>query len=321
MSDILWYSYAPVDTVLVRGAEEDSTSLMAKFPPPAHTICGAIRTAYLKRHKISLHDYLARNADQQVYADIGEPSGEAPFSVLGPVFEKAGDAFLPAPAHWYRIKPEKKDEKSNHKSSQYFSDTIFTLDRIEKIPGVEFSKQIHVWPKNAKGIVNSLSGLWIRASDFSRAQKGEQVELYQPAFFFIKEKRVGVALLDDRRAREGRLYSFSHFRLQPGVALLFGIDRQGILDDECVLSLGAEQRFGVCRKKEFTLDCQGTRGELYMALSHIPCTDESREALVCCEKIEYMGGWDLAKGFHKPMRGYYAPGSIFSKNIQNTIAI
>jgi CRISPR-associated protein Cmr3 len=318
MSDIVWYSYDPVDTVLVRGAEEDTTSLMAKFPPPAHTICGAIRTAYLKRHKIAFHDYLARSADQQVYADIGEPSGEAPFSVLGLVFEKDGDAFLPAPAHWYIIK---KEDEIDQKYKKHFSDTIFALDRIEKIKGLESSAQLHVWPKNANGIIESLNGMWIRSSDFSRAQKGEEIELYSPAFFFIKEKRVGVALLDDRRVREGRLYSFSHFRLQPGVALLFGIDRQGILDDECMLSLGAEQRFGVCKKRNFTLDCRGTRGELYMALSHIPCTDESREALVCCEKIEYMGGWDLAKGFHKPMRGYYAPGSIFSKNIQNTIAI
>lgn len=317
MNEIIWYTYTPTDTILVRGADEESSSLMSKFPPPAHTLSGAIRTAYLKQQNISFHDYIRGKAEAWVYKDIGKPSQEPPFSILGPLFEKDGEVFLPAPAHWYRLKNDMKDKSEN----SCFFDCCYAMERIGPIENIYSSRPIHVWAQGINGTIETLGSTWIRLAEVGKVNTKEELSIFKPSYFFNKEQRVGVALHDDRRVHNGRLYAFAHYRLVPGISLLFGLNRQGILEDECILNLGAERRFGLCRKINLTLDLHSKSNSLFMALSYIPCTEESNAALVCSEKIDYIGGWDLAKGFHKPMQGFYPAGTIFSRHIPNTIEI
>jgi len=56
-----WYSFLPQDTLFFRGAEpavmgENHTASVI-FPPPAHTIQGALRTAVLREYDLHPADY------------------------------------------------------------------------------------------------------------------------------------------------------------------------------------------------------------------------------------------------------------------------
>ena len=56
-----WYKFFPVDTLYFKGADpmvmgENHTASYI-FPPPAHTISGALRTAVLLQNGVSIKDY------------------------------------------------------------------------------------------------------------------------------------------------------------------------------------------------------------------------------------------------------------------------
>ena len=44
---------------------------------------------------------------------------------------------------------------------------------------------------------------------------------------------------------------------------------------------------------------------------------ETNDAAVATGKIQYLGGWDMKKGFHKPMKGYFPAGSVFNKKLND----
>ena len=54
-----WYKFNPVDTLFFRGAEPmimgENHTVSHVFPPPAHTLSGALRTAVLIQNGISLN--------------------------------------------------------------------------------------------------------------------------------------------------------------------------------------------------------------------------------------------------------------------------
>jgi CRISPR-associated protein Cmr3 len=54
-----------------------------------------------------------------------------------------------------------------------------------------------------------------------------------------------------------------------------------------------------------------------LSLSIIEGTDEANHAVVATGKIQYLGGWDLHKGFHKPMRGFFPAGTVYNKKLNN----
>jgi CRISPR-associated protein Cmr3 len=83
-----------------------------------------------------------------------------------------------------------------------------------------------------------------------------------------------------------------------------------------LLSLGGEKRFGRLDQMP-GVDLPKGRENLFLALSPVPASEENYHTLFAGGKIFYRGGWDLAKRFHKPMRGYYPAGSVFKQNINN----
>ncbi|HOV63868.1 MAG TPA: type III-B CRISPR module-associated Cmr3 family protein, partial [Spirochaetia bacterium] len=54
---------------------------------------------------------------------------------------------------------------------------------------------------------------------------------------------------------------------------------------------------------------------LYLSLSPIEAHAETNNTVVATGKIQYVGGWDLRIGFHKPMKGYFPAGSVFSRAV------
>lgn len=326
MSSITWYTYKPIDTILVRGAEDDSSSNITIFPPPAQTIAGAVRTAFLKEHGINISEYLNSKAEKEVYDTIGKPGNQTPFSTVGPLFEKDGSVFVPVPSSWFYEKRETEDSDNDT-----FSIDAKTIIRARKITKIELknnriysSKPIRVWPEKLENSIEPLSEYFISIKDLNLTQTKGNITFYKSGFFYCKEERVGVALYDNRSTREGKLYGFSHFRLNNQVRLLFGLTHDNILSDKGYLKIGAEQRFGLYEQfnnEQLNNIYESKNGVSYLALSYIPCSPENQQKVLAFDRIAYFGGWDLAKGFHKPMQAYYPPGSVFAEVIENTIPI
>ncbi|HQO40943.1 MAG TPA: type III-B CRISPR module-associated Cmr3 family protein [Spirochaetota bacterium] len=325
-----WYSFNPGDTLFFRGAEpmtlgaDHSASLM--FPPSADTIAGALRTAVIAASGTGFEDYAAGKAADSIYNAVGKAGSESPFTVAGPLFMFNGKVFIPVPHSWYALKEQKENAESNKEGKPAKikimkpSDTGNTGLVVTKTGGE------NRWVKIQKGDLDTLEGFWIAASDLSAGE----AEVYPVSAFFSGERRTGIALgkkdktsglvEESREVREGHLYSFVHARLKPGVTIIFGTETELPLPEKFILKLGGEQRFGLCESIKAPELKQGNGSSGYMALSIVP--GDNNTEVIASGKIKYIGGWDMHKRFHKPMRGYYPAGAVFkTKTSENMIAL
>jgi len=326
MSNI-WYTYKPVDTILVLGADDDTSSAFSIFPPPASTLLGALRAAYLFQHGIDFVDYKKNRVDQSIYNTIGKASEQPPFEVLGPLFLKDTQIFVPCPAGWFFNDEKENTDEDKINKIELEKDNIIPLQSFsqEQFKNIYASKPIKVWPAKYCDKMKPMADKYITLDDLLNFKNKNKINLYSQNCFFTKESRVGVALYDNRTTREGKLYSFSHYRLVGNTALLFAITQDIGLGSEGIMKVGAEQRFGKYTKFANTILEQSEQNErnktaYYMSLSYNQCIG-NKENIIAFERIAYFGGWDLAKGFHKPMTAYYPPGSLFSKKLTNTISL
>lgn len=310
-----WYSFNPVDTLFFKGAEpmnmgEHHTASYV-FPPPAHTISGALRTAVLLQHGISFEDYGRGNGSQNILEAIGRAGEDAPFTVLGPLLTKGDELYIPAPCNWFA--EERDDDERNEEVTVFRGRMIETTIIKTEHPRI-------CWAKGEKRDLVSLGGKWIKGTDLNSHK--EAIQVLSTADFFAVEQRTGIALHRNRKIREGHLYSFNHARLKQGVTITFGVDKTLPLAEEGTLSLGAEQRFGSYKRmSDLPLKLE-EQSAFYMALSVIEGTEEVNNAVVATGKIQYFGGWDLKRGFHKPMKGFFPAGTVCTKKIKcNFIAI
>jgi CRISPR-associated protein Cmr3 len=302
-----WYSFEPADTLFFRGAEPmnigENHTATANFPPPARTLEGALRTAILKQNRISIDHYYDNSIDGELLNIIGPADKQAGFSVIGPLFERNETIYVPAPYSWYFDKDDGKKEKVK-----------IYKNRLIKTSLIKTSLKNLIWAKGEQGELETLGGKWISLSD-----------LYsQNNFLFIKkidcfynvENRTGIALDSNRSVRASHLYSFSHARLNKNVQLIFGMDKNLPISDNGVLNLGAEQRFGLYSKIPDIDFNKGSSG-LFMSISQTAGTEQANESVIATGKIQYQGGWDMKKGFHKPMTGFFPPGSVFNDKIND----
>ncbi|SEM58671.1 CRISPR-associated protein Cmr3 [Syntrophus gentianae] len=306
-----WYSFTPQDTLYFRGAEpanmgESHTSSMT-FPPPAHTIAGALRTAAIIQNGIAFEDYKIGKCPQEITKCIGKAGEASPFSILGPFFREEDTVWFPCPFLWFSEKKEKEDSKAGLRKI-IISSPVQTSTLIKTSNGPNL-----FWAKGKN--LETLGGYWVSADELFASTKEKNIRRSRD--LFVSETHTGIALdvKDKRRtARKGHLYSFVHARLCKGVRLVFGVTARLPMKDSGVLKLGAEQRFGEYRRIDNISLPQGTSG-LFMTTSILAGNKVANQHCVATGRIQYFGGWDLHIGFHKPMRGYFPAGSVFNKKI------
>lgn len=302
-----WYSFEPADTLFFKGAEPmnigENHTATANFPPPARTLEGALRITILKQNKISVDQYYDNNIDGELLDIIGPADKQAGFSVIGPLFERNETIYVPAPYSWYFDKDDGKKEKVKIYKS-----------RLIKTSLIKTSLKNIFWAKGKKGALETLGGKWISLSDlYSQNNIVFRKEIND---FYHVENRTGIALDSNRSVRIHHLYSFSHARLNKNIKLIFGLDKYLPISDNGVLNLGAEQRFGLYSKMPDINFNMGSSG-LFMSISQTAGTGQANESVVATGKIQYQGGWDMKKGFHKPMTGFFPPGSVFNDKLND----
>jgi CRISPR-associated protein Cmr3 len=310
---MIWYKFTPVDTLFFRGAEPmnlgENHTASHVFPPPAHTLSGALRTAVLVQNAISFESYGHGSASAEIYAAIGQAGGPAPFDIMGPLFMQGKSIYLPAPYSWFK---EKDVEKGESAEKVKVVKGRFLKSRLLKSETSEF-----IWAKGGNTEMVSLGGMWIKKSHLQSDETS--IEVKRGADFFENEPRTGIALERNRRVRDGHLYSFNHARLKNDVCLVFGVDAALPIANSGVLKVGAEQRFGWYESLDTEKADMGfsDNGKFYMSLSIAEGTEPANASVVATGRILYFGGWDLKKGFHKPMKGFFPAGTIFNKKIND----
>ncbi len=325
MSDVNWYLYRSVDTLYFRDAlpmmqgENHTAGLI--FPPMPQTVVGALRTFLFQQNGFD---------DAKLNETIGAKGEKAKFELIGPFFEKNGDYFVPLPYLCFEKKENgKKDEKCENKVESNWK-KIRVAESLDNF-GEDIKRQIFsphrdklFWVKNAENLKSVGGKYWINFKDWSKIKFGTTVELevYQTTDFYTMESRTGIARSVNRTVREGHLYTFTHVRLNEGVRICFGINKDIGLPDVFPLKLGAEQRFGraesVQIKENILISLQDKEG--YKMLLGASVYDENM-SIVATGKLKSIGGWDMYKKFHKSMRRFLPAGSIVSNKTFNTIDI
>ena len=232
--------------------------------------------------------------------------------MAGPLLSKNGKYYIPAPFSWFYPKSDDKDINNAE---------VMNVEKIYKSQNTS-SSLIRIpaelqWIKSEHSEIISAGGMWVDADELRGTHRN--IELLSPSAFFVSEERTGIAL-SGRSVREGHLYTMNHIRLKENVEIVFAVDSELPLDDSGVLKLGGEQRFGRYNTIDSVLEFSDS-GNRFLSLSPIKAQGNS-EYMLATGKIQYIGGWDMNKGFHKDMVGYYPAGSVFNKKIDaNCIGI
>jgi len=308
-----WYDFTPQDTLFFRGAEpavmgESHTASMI-FPPPAHTIAGAMRTAVLAQHGIDYKQYNAGGVPPEhdaVISIVGKSGDESPFSIVGPFFRRDGTIWVPCPCIWFSAKKEKASRKRKIAISAPIGKTaLLKTAAMENL----------YWAKGRE--LESLGGSWVCLDEL--CSRSEEKTILENGDFFTSEIHTGIALdvqNSRRTARKSHLYSFVHARLHEGVSLAFGVTQKLPLPERGILKLGAEQRFGEYRQLR-KMELPKGNSKLFMTLSTLPADEQANQHCIASGRPHYYGGWDLHRRFHKPMKGYFPAGSVFQKQIND----
>ncbi|MBF0101675.1 MAG: hypothetical protein HQK77_12285 [Desulfobacterales bacterium] len=304
-----WYQFEPVDTLYFRGAEPmnlgENHTTSHVFPPPAQTLSGALRTSVLMQQSISIEAYAKGKAPKEIYDAIGKGGERAPFDLIGPFFLDK-EIYIPAPYSWFM----EKNSSDNKNDKLEIVKGKFLQSRLLKSEKPDF-----IWAKAKNQEMVSLGGMWIQHQDLYSDKTSIVVKKSEA--FFENEPRTGIALEKNRKVREGHLYSFNHARLKKEVSIIFGTNKTLPIQDQGVLKIGAEQRFGWYKKLTGqTIQFNGT-GNFFVSLSIMEGSEDVNRSVVATGKILYFGGWDLHTGFHKPMKGFFPAGSVFNKKINN----
>jgi len=321
---IYWYSLTPLDTIFCKSAGPmvmgENHSAQSIFPPPAETFSGAFRTAVLKQNNIEIKDYIKNNVKPEITEFIGKAGEKPNFEIAGILFIKDSKLFVPAPFSWFAEKSELGKNKDDFETCLDKDVKIYKSNKISS-PLVKVSSGSSFYcAKGDIGELTSIGGKWVLYKDLK--SKKENLDLYSPNYFYESEIRTGIALSGKSRAvRESHLYSFTHSRLKNGfkMAAAINYDKTPLLQDQGILKAGGEQR--LCRYEKIETDFlfnENSTGK-FMSLCPVKINKNIEDKLISTGKILYTGGWDLKKGFHKPMSPFYPAGTVFSENINNTL--
>jgi CRISPR-associated protein Cmr3 len=311
----VWYEFKPVDTLFFKGAEtfdkgSDHVS-SAVFPPAPETLKGAIRTTYLVQNGISFKAYNADEFDDEtVITAIGKHDGEPSWNIIGPLIKKREKIYVPAPYSWFVDK--KEFNKCNKKE--------FTIQKAKNIKNSLIEREKNVlWVKTSNSELENAGGNWVSLKTFYESEK----ELLKPYEVYEIEPRTGIGLCKESgTVIEGHLYSAKHIRLLQDVSLVFGITIDNNFLEDGIMHLGGERKFGTIHTIQVDIDKYFNNGNQYVALTPINTKQidkKLQDDIIATGRINYFGGWSLAKGFHKPLAGYYPAGTVLKKKIASNL--
>ncbi|MEJ5300473.1 MAG: type III-B CRISPR module-associated Cmr3 family protein [Thermodesulforhabdaceae bacterium] len=328
-----WLELRPLDTLFFRGGDpmeagETHETGRPLFPPMPYTVVGALRTAILAQRNLSpdlvkkLRDDEDLDAENLPFWGTPQKSG---FRIAGPLFMVGRTLLFPAPANWFR---------ENNKGRDILE--IFQALPQDNVPRVFTDRACMVWIKNPPRDAEPVTGsYWVTAKALELSAEQENFQLpvksrienirHDKAMaiprnaLFVLENRVGIARdYSLRTTRRGHLYATKHVRLKEGVFLAVGIDKPLVpshLDPLGVFQFGGEGRMTRYRILGGDIEPPKPKANRLLLLSPLPWRLAQNEKLTqgayASGKLIRTGGWDMRKGFHKPVETFFPAGTVF----------
>ena len=208
------WRFDPLDTWFFREARPFGAAtggeLSSGFPPPAHTVAGAVRTLIGAAHGVDWE----RFADDSEYADlkrsigVGDDLGQLHIGGPYPMWKE--ERLYPAPLHLLA------------KTGQYT--VLQPGEPVECDLGRVRLPQLATALPGAK----PLDHTWLDGPNLRRVLQGQVPEIiYRSSDLYAEESRLGIARNNEKRtAAEGLLYHTRHLRPQPELAI--GVTVSGI---------------------------------------------------------------------------------------------
>ncbi len=288
--------------------------LESQFPPPAQTLCGAIRTAIGEANGV---DWSDKNA---VATLVGGADDPAPLCFSGPYVLKTQQRLYPLPLHLLYHEPTKTWQALVPSDERYETDM-----GTRQLPRRDSSEDAEVL-QEAKAV----EGGWLDAANMQRVLNGFLPEELIPSEkIFVREARAGIGR-DNLKSvvNEGQLYFSRHLRLNEQITLGMGLGGVAPWTGGRMLRLGGEGRLAHAHSEQMpmalsapTIQGKG-KGLILILLTHGDFKGKSEpdwqqvpgkleRVSACVGKPVREGGWDYAKRGPKALKALVPAGSVY----------
>lgn len=319
--------FEPVDVWLFRdgrpfNAEADHRA-EGMFPPYPTVMQGAIRSHRLVQRGINLQDKQAIISEVGTHDDFGKLRLRGPFlakregSAITPYFPLPADV-VPQQDSFHPLIPELVP--SLHiEGSTYQSSAIYDVILLPSGDPVKATEQM---------------GQWLDQRALKHYLEGKSVTATPTEDLYITESRPGIGMNHTQRVtQQGLLYEVDFIRTHPNVGLYVELHGYDDWHSSGALRMGGESRAARYSEVEVNLlpEWQKARTVLpqhfkvyfamptYFSGGMEPLNHdwsqffdgEVRLRSVAVNRYESIGGYDLAKGDHKPARRYVPAGSVY----------
>jgi CRISPR-associated protein Cmr3 len=232
MSTHLW-QFEALDTLFFRESRPmesvGGAQLASRFPPPARTIAGAVRTAIGESSGV---DWKRFNAGASEYNELRAAMGDAKhwgtFQLGGPYLMSYGERLFPAPllllereCFQETLETSKNELRTNRFGRLSPGATVVNCD-LGRVRLPELNPPL----AGAK----TVEDVWLTAAGLTRVLQGampDSSQVKRKNDLFDEEERLGIARDLDRHANvEGALYQTRHIR--PRAGLLLAVEIEGI---------------------------------------------------------------------------------------------
>ena len=263
------WRFDPLDTWFFREARPFGAAtggeLSSVFPPPAHTVAGAVRTLIGAAQGVDWERFarVGEYADLKRSIGVGDDLGQ--LHIGGPYPLWKGERLYPAPLHLLA------------KTGQYT--VLQPGEPVECDLGRVRLPQLATALSGAK----PLDHTWLDGPNLHRVLQGQVPEkIYRASDLYAEESRLGIARNNEKRtAAEGLLYHTRHLRPRP--ELTIGVTVSGI-PAELHPTRGVTRFGGEGRASAVTVDNA-------RSLPPAPENDGPNLLLVLLTHADFGGGW------------------------------
>ena len=339
-----WVFVEPSDVWFFRDARPfvggEAHAAYSLFPPTPFTTQGAFRSLILGHSNVGWSDFVNQRSEEarQLGSIIGHPRSLGKFKIRGPfrarllsdgkaelLFPMPHDTYLDVDGNWWAMQPARRTFQSNWPEGEWYP--LRPAGQVDENPPAE-------------------TGLLTQDGLDSYLKYQPFLPLSEPAIY-VPERRVGIAIdYSLGRADDQMLYQAEFIRLcqRPAERLGLMVKLEGVQlpQSSGVMSMGGEAR----ASHYYTLDVAGTLpslphhlfqaegsvneyrfkivlltpawfssgwqpGQGWSAFFKVPDSAQLRCVATALERPQYIGGWNVASGQHKPLRGFVPAGSVF----------
>lgn len=349
------FRFVPDDVLFFRDGRPstrgDDHHLRSLFPPHPSTLYGALRTRRLRDAGIEPADLrrqgesLWQTLEAGLRDELGEWGGFGSLELRGPWLVRCNEVLLPLPADVAVVAEtaRKRDVRDDLEPALPRVTRVARFLQAGSAPepagrhshelGLLFPYEHHAdgWrPWSGDSEPRHSSGWYLNGDGLDAWADGRAPEpdhlVHQDALW-VEEPRVGIGLeSDDRKAKDGLLYTFGFIRLRPGVAIGFDVAGSALVPGRRV-SLGGEGRTGWLENgPALPVAPAGQASALRIAFA-TPTFSHAGAAMpaggttadldlsiraACVPGYSLVGGWDIAKAAPKPLRRALAAGSVLA---------